>query len=413
MEYFEYDENTANNTVKLKLASDSVYSAPIFKETTNKKWVNYVDNDKNQYPDRLIYYINNCALHGSITRAIIKQYVGNGFIYDTSSNKSKATAEFLDEINAVELLPKIATDLKYFGGISLAIVWSKDYSKIINIEHVDFSKVRSALVDQTTGKVPGYFYSWAWNTQRPNVTFIPAFSEEYAKEQQKKYQKLKKDLDFNNNLLPLEEFFKEPTTQLLYYIPNYIPGSYYYPLPDYVQGINAIRTSILTDQYGINSMENGLSLEYIVKFYGQYDDATKRKEAQAFLKQAGNPAKKKNPLFTFSPDKEHMMEIENISGVNEDKSYTRINENANQEILQSHGVPSPLLVGIKLAGQLGGSSELEDAKDLFYESVIRPGQLQICKLMNKIMKINNLEMLDIEKISLFGNKNPNNEVNVK
>jgi hypothetical protein len=410
MEYFEY-ENTSKEEVKLKLAADSIYSAPVFKETTNKKWVNYVDNDKMQYPDRLIYYKNNCALHGAIIRSIVRQYIGNGFTYDTSSNKARLTTQFLDEIDSAELLPKIASDLKDFGGITLAIVWSKDYKKIINIEHIDFSKLRAAIVDPSSGEVPGYFYSWNWNTQRPsNVVFIPSFSEQTAKENAKRYEELKKQLDLDNdNLSSIEQFFKEPTTQILYWKP-YAAGSFYYPYPDYVSGTNAIRTSILTDQYGVNSMENGLAIDFVVNFIGQFDDAGKKKEAQAFLKQFTNPAKKKYPLITFSQSKEQQMTIENISGINEDRNYTKINENAIQSILCAHGVPSPLLVGIKTAGQLGGTTELEESKKIFYENVIRPGQLQILKIMNKIMKINDLEILDIEKLSTYTSSQPNNEI---
>lgn len=409
MEVFDY-ENTSKDDVKLKLAQDSIYSTPIFKETTNKKWVNFVDNDKNQYPDRLIYYANNCALHGAIVRSITKLFAGNGFIYDTSTSKSKATAEFLESIDSPELLYRISNDLKIFGGISLAIVWSKDYSKIINVEHVDFSKLRAHVVDEKTGKIPGYFYSWSWNTQRPNAIFIPSFSEDAAKEQQKKYQSLKDDLDANNNLKNLEDFFKEPTTQLFYYKP-YSPNTFYYPYPDYVQAINAIRTDILADQYGVNSMENGLSVDYIIKFYGIYDDAAKKRESQAIIKQIANPARKKYPLITFSSDKDHQMEIENISGERIDLIYTKINENAALKILQAHSIPSPLLVGVKMPGQLGGSSEIEQSRDAFYDDVIRTGQLQICKVMNKIMKINNLELVDIEKVNRFSSSKPNNETN--
>jgi hypothetical protein len=96
-----------------------------------------------------------------------------------------------------------------------------------------------------------------------------------------------------------------------------------------------------------------------------------------------------------------MMEVDNISGVNEDKNYTKINENAMQEILSGHGVVSPLLVGVKTAGQLGGTTELQDAEKLFYKTVIKPGQHILTKNFNRIMTINGLEELSIEKLTIF------------
>ena len=91
MEYFD------NN---VDLATNSPYSAPKFAPVAGKKWVPYIDTDKSQYPDKLIYYKNNCALHGAITRSISRQFAGNGFVFDTSSNKSKATQEFLSNFNS-------------------------------------------------------------------------------------------------------------------------------------------------------------------------------------------------------------------------------------------------------------------------------------------------------------------------
>jgi len=148
-------------------------------------------------------------------------------------------------------------------------------------------------------------------------------------------------------------------------------------------------------------MENGLSVDYIVKFIGNYTDDDKRREAQSFINQHTKATKKKRPIIAFAPDKESMMEVDNISGVNEDKNYTKINENAQQEILSGHGVVSPLLVGIKTTGQLGGTSELQDAERLFFKTVIKPGQNVLTKAFNRIMDINGLEELSIQKLTIF------------
>lgn len=394
---------------QIDLGVNTMYSAPIFKPVSGKKWIPFIDTDKSQYPEKLIYYKNNSALHGAIVKSVSKQYAGNGFTFDTSTSKSNNTFQFLKNINqynedANEVLSKIASDLKLFGGFALAIVWSKDYKSITAVEHIDFSKLRSSIVDDN-GKVPGYFYSYDWNTQRPKMIYIPAYSEQTAKENAAKYEEIKKEFDLDpSNLDKINEFFEQPTTQIMYVKP-YESGSFYYPYPDYVGATNAILTNILTDQYGVNSMENGLSVDFIVKFVGNYSDDQKRIEAQGFINQHARAAKKKRPIIAFAPDKDHMMEVENISGTNEDRNYTKINENAQQEILSAHSITSPLLVGIKTPGSLGGSTELADAETLFYKNVIKPGQNVLTKAFNKIMTINNLEELSIERLRIFDNTN--------
>ena len=406
----DYNDNINN----IQLGLNTLYAAPEFKLASNKKWVSYTDTDGSQYPEKLMYYKNNCSLHGSIVRSIARQYAGTGFeIIDPSTDivKTKNTEAFLKDINvhnedANEILAKLAIDLKLYGGYSMIVVWSKDYSRIIAIEHIDFSKLRAATVDEY-GNIPGYYYAWNWKTQRAETIFIPTFSEKIASEQNKKYKELKERLDLNdNNLKSLTEFFKSPTTQIIYYKP-YESGEFYYPYPDYIGGINAILADILIDQYGVSSLENGLTVDYVVQFIGQYTDADKIKEASAFLKQHANAAKRRRPVIAFAKDKESMMQIDNISGVNEDKSYTKINENSIQKILTAHGITSPLLVGIKTAGQLGGSEELIQAETIFYKNVISPMQNVLAKSFNKILSINNMAEVKINKLTII---NENNEI---
>lgn len=400
MEFFDIN--------KLELGTNSPYSAPVFKPVKDKKWVPYLDTDKSQFPDKLIYYKNNCALHGSIVRSKARQFAGNGFTYDVSTDERKAkdTQIFLTNFNAEgedanDVLMKVGDDFATFGGFALAIVWSKDYKKITAVEHLDFSKLRSGTYDISTGKIITYYFSYDWTTQRPVVFEFPAFSFDDAKKRSEDFEKTKKEFDQDvTKMGEMAKFLNQPTTQIMYCKP-YAANSPYYPNPDYIGAINAIATNIETDQYGINSMQNGLAVDFIVKFKGNYTDEQKEAEATAFMNQFTNPARRKKPICAFAPDAESMMEVENISGVREDKTYTTVNENAQQEILSGHGIVSRMLVGLEVAGSLGGKQEIEDAERLFYKTVIKPGHNFITKAFNKIMAINDLEELSIERLTIF------------
>jgi hypothetical protein len=74
MEYFSNNELT-----DIKLGLNKIYAAPEFKTISNKKWIAYVDTDGMQYPEKLIYYKNNCALHNAIIKNVTRMYAGNGF----------------------------------------------------------------------------------------------------------------------------------------------------------------------------------------------------------------------------------------------------------------------------------------------------------------------------------------------
>ena len=58
-----------------------------------------------------------------------------------------------------------------------------------------------------------------------------------------------------------------------------------------------------------------------------------------------------------------------------------------QTILTAHRITSPMILGIKTEGQLGGRSEILDSYQLFLQTVIIPIQEQILKALEKILFI--------------------------
>ena len=72
----------------------------------------------------------------------------------------------------------------------------------------------------------------------------------------------------------------------------------------------------------------------------------------------------------------------------QDGYYQSINDMSVQQILTAHRITSPMLLGIKTEGQLGGRSELIDAKILFNFNVIEPMQQEILRQLEGILQIN-------------------------
>ena len=71
-----------------------------------------------------------------------------------------------------------------------------------------------------------------------------------------------------------------------------------------------------------------------------------------------------------------------------DGYYTSINDMSVQQILTAHRITSPMLLGIKTEGQLGGRSELIDARILFEHNVIEPIQQNILRQLEGILQVN-------------------------
>ena len=400
MDLKQYNDNEFE--YGLSLSSESVYKAPEFNSSKNKDYVPFLDTDKSQYPDKLIYYKNNSSLHGAILRNIADQVAGNGFVVDGSTLISETEA-FLMNIStkddANEILSKVSDDLSTFKGFTLLVKWSKDGKSIVNIDHMDFSKIRSGVVDDE-GNINEYFYSWDWDSQRPKYVVIPAYNTNSMAEKKKAYDIAIEKATNTGKIIPeLQAMLTDETEQILYFHP-YASNEFYYPLPYYVAATNAINTDVLTDQYGLGAMSNGLSANHIVNFKGNYTPEQKKETGRSFTKTYANSINTGRPVIAFSkPGEDSELDIIAIQSNNKDERYTSINENATQKILSGHGVTSPMLVGIKEAGSLGGGDEIEYLSQLFYRNVIRPKQNAISKVFNNLLDVNQLGNISIERLS--------------
>ena len=88
------------------------------------------------------------------------------------------------------------------------------------------------------------------------------------------------------------------------------------------------------------------------------------------------------------PDKETAPIITPIPQNGADNYYTTINDMVMQKILTAHRITSPMLLGIKESGQLGGRAEMLDAHQLFLSLVILPYQQELVSSIEGIMEFN-------------------------
>jgi hypothetical protein len=93
-------------------------------------------------------------------------------------------------------------------------------------------------------------------------------------------------------------------------------------------------------------------------------------------------------MMTFGNSTENAPSLVPIPTTDADKQFLVLNEAVLQALCTANKVTSPMLLGIKTPGQLGGRSELLDAYDLYYATVINKLQKHIIKTYNKIMAIN-------------------------
>jgi hypothetical protein len=145
------------------------YNIPQYIEKPNKQkgYVSY--GEDNQFPFYLISLIAKSSRHASIVKKKAMLVGGRGFI---KTNLEMETMMFLknskNEDDLDEILAKISYDFELFGGFALNIIWSKDRTRISEINYIDVSKLRVANPDPEQGypQIENYYISDGWESER-------------------------------------------------------------------------------------------------------------------------------------------------------------------------------------------------------------------------------------------------------
>jgi hypothetical protein len=97
----------------------------------------------------------------------------------------------------------------------------------------------------------------------------------------------------------------------------------------------------------------------------------------------------------FSENPETAPIIQPIPNNASDAWYSQMAPQIDQTILTAWGISSPMLLGIKTSGQLGGRAEMLDAYNLFLQTRIIPIQEDMLKTFEKILFLKNKSIIKL------------------
>jgi hypothetical protein len=179
----------------------------------------------------------------------------------------------------------------------------------------------------------------------------------------------------------------EPS-QIFYDKTCYMPGMSYYPACDYLAGVTTIQLDIEIKNFHLNNMQNSMMPSMSVSFVNGVpgEEAMDMIERQLNAKYSSTNNAGKFFLF-FSENPETAPIIQPLPNNASDAWYTNMAPQVEQTILTAHRITSPMILGIKTEGQLGGRAEILDSYQLFLQTVIIPIQEQILKALEKILFI--------------------------
>lgn len=337
----------------------STYTVPVFEKDKNKDWVNY--GEDNCYPQYLVGLFNRSAKHNAILTAKQKYTYGRGLKIKENliTDQAIKAQSFLVRPNNFETLSdifnKVVLDKRLYAGYALQIVWSKLSGKVAQCYHMDFAKVRSN-VDNTS-----FYYSDNWEDYRPKVTEFDAFNPE-----------------------------KREGVQILYYR-EYRPNLATYPLPDYIGAIPYIESDVEVANFHRANLQNNFFFGGILNFNnGIPTDEEQRALVRRINNKHGSTDNAGRWIVNFSDGSDKAPNVINLQPSELDKQFDILNDTIQQEIFVAHRVTSPIFMGIRVEGQLGGRNEMVDAFKLFEQNEIKPDQHHFEELFNYIIGLNGI-----------------------
>jgi len=351
-------------------------TAPVIKEARGRDWITYGDANgdwANLYPQFLIDLYYSSSISAAIINATAEMIGAEDLVIEDEEDRDLEARvklqNFMDRANGSEslheVIKKIAFDFKLQGGFALNVVWSKDRTQIAEIYHIPVEKIRCARANEF-GKIPGYYISNDWSNTRQNKPYyVPAFNA-------------------NDRTSP---------NQILYsglYSPNM--DAYY--TPDYVSCNNWALIDGRVSEFHLNNISNGFSGSFMISFANGVPTAEERRQIEQSLtnKFTGQNNSGKFVL-TFSDDRTRTPEVTPISTSDLDKQYLALQELLTTNILSGHRVTSRTLMGLDSTnGFSSNTDELINAANFYLNTVVKPFQDQIVKVLRKIFKINNMDM---------------------
>ena len=339
----------------------STYTSPEVIEVPNQEWIAY--GEDNNYFQFLIDRYNGSPTNNACINGISQQIYGKGLGATDSSRKPDQYAQMITLLKK-DVVRKLSYDLKLMGQCAMQVIYSKDRTKIAQIEHMPIETLRAEKCNED-GDIPAYFYFKDWTKLKPSdkPLRIPA------------YGMSKENIE-------------------IYYIKPYKSGFYYYAPVDYQGGIQYAELEEEISNYHLNNIMNGLSPSMLINFNNGTPNPQERELIESRIAQKFSGSSNAGKfILSFNDNKEQQAEITPVQLSDAHNQYQFLSDESQSKVLVAHRVVSPMLLGIKDNTGLGNNAdEIKTASLLMDNTVIRPFQELLIDSFDQVLAYNDIAL---------------------
>ena len=255
-------------------------------------------------------------------------------------------AEF-DKLMSPEDLRRVTFDLKLYGNAAFQIYWNKDHTKIKKFYHIPVQTLRAEKLYDTT-RIQNYFYCTDFDDARK------------VKER-----------------IKIPAFGTSGQDREILYIKEYEPNRYYYSLPDWIPALQFAFVEAELSNLHLNNIENGFLPLVMVNMNNGVPAPEERETIENMIASKFTGTRNAGRfMLSFNDDAVNKPTIDTIQIDNLHEKFQYVADYAQDRILVSHRIVSPLLFGIRTAnnGFSSQSEEMKTAYSIFQTMTIQPYQ---------------------------------------
>jgi hypothetical protein len=307
---------------------------PVPYESKNTSDMTYVRFGlDNAYPHFLLSLYQDSAIHSSIINSKVNYLIGKGLGIDNEVYNPLVNPT--DTLN--ELTSKCVKDYLIHNYFGVEVQFNK-LGQVMYYNHIPAHMVR---FNKSKTLV---YVNEDWKRQSKTITYS-------------RFHPSLNDTSLNNKIFIFDGYYPSVSNV--------------YPNPSYIGAVRSIMTSVQIDQFNLNNISNGFSPNTLITFFnGENVSAKRKEEIVESIKQKFSGSQGGKFIVDFQHSTAKETKVEQLSSNDWSEAYIELCKHNTDQIMTAHSIVNPSLFGIKTAGQLGGSQELEVSYNLLKNSFI-------------------------------------------
>ncbi|RKR82660.1 phage portal protein [Mucilaginibacter gracilis] len=313
----------------------------------------------NLYPNFLLELYNGSPVHKGVINSKKDYVIGDG-LYFKSGTKVDFKPNPTDTFE--QLIGKIVNDYLIFNYWTVEVVYNK-LGKAIQWNHIPAHKVRA---NRDKSK---FWYSNDWFFEYNNLITYDVW-------------KAGKNEDYKNKL-----FFNAAYTPSVNNV---------YAVPEYNAAIKSIETDIEIRKFNINNIKNSFSVSTIITYFGGTPTPEIKSTMDRKIKDAYSGSNGQKMIVGFQNEGSTAPDVKNLTSPDFYKQYEQLKKDTLDDIMFAHSVVSPALFGMKTEGQLGNTTELEQAYEIFKNLYVVGRRNELETALNKLFADAGMETMEFK-----------------